>query len=159
MTIFGIIILIVLGILLLLIEFLVIPGVTIAGIGGLILIGAGVYLSYSTYGTPIGHYTLIATVAFVFLSIGIALKSKTWKNFSLNTAIDGKVVNISNEDNIQAGDTGVAISRLSPHGKVLIKNKYFEAKSNAGYIDENTTIVVIKTSDNTIIVDEAKNQA
>ena len=42
MTIFAIILLILLGLLLLLIEFVIIPGVTIAGIGGFLLLGTSV---------------------------------------------------------------------------------------------------------------------
>ena len=49
-----IIILIVLGILLFVIEFLLVPGVTIAGIGGLILTVFGVYKAFNDFGTTIG---------------------------------------------------------------------------------------------------------
>src|SRR5690554_2641294 len=58
MTAFTIILLIFLGLLLLLIEFAVIPGVTIAGIGGFILLGLSVYIAFAEYGTGIGFITL-----------------------------------------------------------------------------------------------------
>ena len=45
-----IIILIVLGILLFVIEFLLVPGVTIAGIGGLVLTVLGVYKAFNDFG-------------------------------------------------------------------------------------------------------------
>ena len=58
MTVFAIILLIFLGLLLLLIEFAVIPGVTIAGIGGFILLGLSVYIAFSSYGSGVGFLTL-----------------------------------------------------------------------------------------------------
>jgi len=54
-----IIILIVLGIFLFVIEFLLVPGVTIAGIGGLILTMFGVYKAFDNYGSNVGVWVLI----------------------------------------------------------------------------------------------------
>ena len=54
-----IIILIVLGILLFVIEFLLVPGVTIAGIGGLILTVFGVYKAFEEFGSSVGVWVLI----------------------------------------------------------------------------------------------------
>ena len=54
MSIFAIILLILLGLLLLLIEFAVIPGVTIAGIGGFLLLAASVYIAFKELGTAAG---------------------------------------------------------------------------------------------------------
>jgi membrane-bound ClpP family serine protease len=52
----GIVLLIVFGIVLILLEFFVIPGVTIAGIGGVLLVGGGVMLSYQAFGSEAGNY-------------------------------------------------------------------------------------------------------
>ena len=65
MTFLIILLLIVLGVILLLIEFAVIPGVTIAGIGGTILFGYSIYLAFSEYGTWAGILTLLAIVIIV----------------------------------------------------------------------------------------------
>jgi len=58
MTIFAIILLIALGLVLLLIEFAVIPGITIAGIGGFLMLGASIYIAFLEYGTGAGFITL-----------------------------------------------------------------------------------------------------
>lgn len=151
MTIFAIAILIVLGVLLILLEILVIPGVTIAGIGGTISLVAGIILSYYWYGTPIGHYTLVATLFFVVVSLYFALKSKTWNKIALHDFMGSKVENVK-DDEIKTGDTGVSISRLNPIGKVLINDKYYEAKSKDEFINQNTKIVVVKVGENKITV-------
>ena len=71
-----IIILIVLGILLFVIEFLLVPGVTIAGIGGLILTVFGVYKAFADYENPaVGIWVLIGTIILsVFVIIIIVFK-------------------------------------------------------------------------------------
>ena len=60
MTILVIIFLVILGLFLLLLEFAVIPGVTIAGIGGVIMLIGSVYLGFSRFGTLGGMITLVA---------------------------------------------------------------------------------------------------
>ena len=57
-----IIILIVLGILLFVIEFLLVPGVTVAGIGGLVLTVLGVYKAFEDFGSTVGVWVLIGTL-------------------------------------------------------------------------------------------------
>ncbi len=152
MTIVAIILLIVVGVLLLILEFLVVPGVTIAGIGGILLIGSGIYLSYHTYGTPAGHYTFAGSFVFTFLSLIIAFKSKTWKNLSLNDNIAGKITLIDDKS-VKKGDTGITISRLNPIGKVLVNNDSYEAKALSNFIDHNTKIRIISIQGNTLTVE------
>jgi len=151
MTLAGIIALIALGIVLILLEFFVVPGITVAGIGGLLLLISGVALSYSKYGTPDGHYLLAGTVIALIFILSIAFKSKTWKRISLNVAIDSK----AKEDLsliINKGDTGTTVSRLAPAGTILINDKLVEAESRSGFIDENEEVEVIKIKFNKIIV-------
>lgn len=151
MTLAGIIALIVLGIVLILLEFFVVPGITVAGIGGLILLISGVALSYSKYGTPGGHYLLAGTVLSLIFVIYFSFKSKTWKKISLNTVIDSKVKeDLSSKFKI--GDNGTSVSRLSPSGTVSIKGELVEVESRSGLIDENEQVEIIKISGNKIIV-------
>jgi membrane-bound ClpP family serine protease len=79
MSVLGIILLILLGVLLFLVEFFIIPGVTIAGIGGALVLGVAVFASYRTYGTTIGTYTLLTVLVISVLTLVLALRSKTWK--------------------------------------------------------------------------------
>ena len=57
-----VIILIVLGILLFVIEFLLVPGVTIAGICGLVLTVLVVYKAFNDFGATTGVWMLIGTL-------------------------------------------------------------------------------------------------
>jgi membrane-bound ClpP family serine protease len=150
-TVLAIILLIVFGIVLILLEFFVVPGVTIAGIGGVLLLGGSVYLAYDLYGAPIGHYFLIAILLLSAIMLYYALRSDTWKRLSLKAEITGKT-NTHDEDLFHAGDTGFALTRLGPIGMVEVNGSSIEAKSIGPLIDEETEIVVVKVKKNQLIV-------
>ncbi|MBN2350274.1 MAG: NfeD family protein [Bacteroidales bacterium] len=156
MSILAIILLIILGIFLLLVEFLIIPGVTIAGIGGFLIIGGAVFASYYFHGTKTGNYTLLSTLVFFIFTVVFALKSKTWNKAMLGSQIDSTVDNIKKENIVQIGSTGKTITRLNPIGKVIIGEKYYEAKSTGGYIPQNTEIEVTKVLNTNIVVKPKK---
>lgn len=152
MTVFAIVLLILLGLVLLLIEFAVIPGVTIAGIGGFLLLGASVYIAFSEYGTGAGLLTLTIVLIAAPLMIYYFFKSKMGNKMILNSKIDGKIKSINNEK-IKVGDIGKAIGRLAPMGKVKINGEVIEAQSTGAFIDQNTEIKILKILSNKIIVE------
>ena len=148
-----IIFLILLGIVLFLIEFLLVPGITVAGIGGAILMVGGVIMAYHYHGTAAGNYTLIGTAVASFITIYFVLKSKTWDRIMLKTTIEGKVNVVEKEmPNVKVGDVGETVTRLNPMGKVLVNGEYFEGKSVDSFIDQQSKIEVIKVMSNKIIV-------
>jgi len=150
MTILAVFALITIGIVLIILEILVLPGLIVGIIGGTLTI-AGIYMSYRNFGSTAGHLTMLGTIIATILSLYFALKSKTWDKMALNSTNDGKV-NVIEEDTVKVGDEGVTISRLAPMGKVLVNDNYFEAESRNQFIDPNTKIVVLKVLDNKLIV-------
>ena len=154
MSITLIIILILLGIVLFLIEFLLVPGITVAGIGGAILMISGVVLGYFYHGSTAGNLILLGTVGISVLTLYFVLKSRTWKKVMLDSKIDGKVNVLDRKSGqINVGDSGVAITRLNPIGKIKVNEEYYEAQAVNQLIDENTPILVTKISGNKIIVE------
>ena len=151
MALSGIIILIILGIFLILLEFFVVPGITVAGIGGILLLIGGVWLSYSTYGVTTGNYVLLSTFFVLIIILSFAFNSKTWQKISLKTQNTGKAKEESNLS-VNVGDTGKTISRLAPMGNIMINDKLYEAESKGIYIDENTEIIIISINRNKLIV-------
>ncbi|HOP12717.1 MAG TPA: hypothetical protein PLH09_01975 [Lentimicrobium sp.] len=146
-----IIILIIAGLLFLLLEVLVIPGTTVVGIAGFALIVFSVWESYHVFGSPTGHFVLIGTIFFTILTVYLVLKSKTWNKIMLKTEISGKVNEIDSTK-VQAGDPGVTVSRLTPGGKALINNEYYEVHTNGEFIDQESEIIVTHLADNKIFV-------
>ena len=152
----GVFLLILLGIFLFLIEFLMIPGITVAGIGGLILISAGVYVAFTDHGTAMGLITLGVSLIASILILAVSLRSRTWKRVMLNTNSDSKVNEGPVEGSIKPGDKGESITRLAPVGKVKVNDIVMEAKSIAGFIDPHTDIEVVKLSGSQLIVKPLK---
>jgi membrane-bound ClpP family serine protease len=155
MSILAISLLILLGIILILIELLVVPGISVAGIGGFLLIIGGIVLGYHFHGTTAGNYILLTTAVVMILIIVLALKLKTWQRFGLQTTIDSKV-GVLKEDEIKVGDVGGTISKLSPIGKAMFNDKIFEVHSDGEYVDEHKQVVVTRINGNKIFV-EIKN--
>lgn len=152
MSIFVIILLILLGLVLLLIEFAVIPGVTIAGIGGFLLLLASIYIAFSDLGTVAGFITLAVVLIVAPAMVYYFFKSRTGKKMILEKNIDGKIELIDNEK-IKVGDVGKTIGRLAPMGKVKVNGEVAEAQSTGAFIDQNTPVTVIKIVSNKLIVE------
>src|SRR5665648_252176 len=103
-----IIFLILLGLLLFIIEFMLIPGITIAGIGGAICTVGGIILAFTKFGTSTGLIVMGGTALLLIVTTYYMLKSGTWNKFMLKTTIDGKVDNIgTGENRVKPGDRGI----------------------------------------------------
>jgi len=150
MSITLIILLIGLGLIFIILEILVIPGVGVVGVFGGMLIMFAVFSAYKI-NTNYGHVALASSLVLSAAAIYFSLKSNTWKKLSLNNSVEGRA-NVIDESLIKAGDTGTAISRLAPMGKALINGNYYEVQSSEGYITENAEITVVKVNTNKIMV-------
>lgn len=142
---------IIIGLLFLVLEILVIPGVGFAGVVGFILIAVGVWQSYAGHGMLAGHLVLAGTFLLTVVTLWLSLRGRTWKKLMLSTNIDSKV-NVVDNSKIQAGDTGRTTSRLAPMGKALINGEYFEVSTTGDFIDQQTDIIVEKIDYNKIYV-------
>lgn len=151
-----IIILIVLGILLFVIEFLLVPGVTIAGIGGLVLTVFGVYKAFNDYGSTVGAWVLIGTILLSVFVIAMSLRARTWDRLMLKTDIKGTVDKDLTEEQVKLGDLGTTLTRLAPMGKILVNDMVREAKSTEGYVDEHSEIEIVSIEGTRISVKPIK---
>jgi membrane-bound ClpP family serine protease len=155
MTIIAIIVLILLGLLLLLLEFAVVPGVTIAGIGGFLMLAGSVYLAFAQYGTGAGFITLLVVLISAPALIVYFFRSKAGKRMVLETNIDGKVETFETDD-IHPGDTGITLGRLAPMGKIKVNGMSVEAQSTGSYIDQNKPVKILKVYPGKVIVELIK---
>jgi membrane-bound ClpP family serine protease len=155
MEIVTVILLILLGVVLLLVEFLLIPGISIAGVGCLISLGIAVLLAFRYFGTFVGIIVLLAILILVPLFLYFLFKGKATKHMMLNTDIDGKVKNVDVEL-IHVGDEGITIGRLVPSGKAIINGITLEVRSTSTLIDPQTKIKVLKIEGNSVYVEPIK---
>ena len=149
MSIALIVTLILLGIICLILELLVIPGGIVGIIGFLMMVG-GVIGAY-TYGATIGNIVAIGTVAVTIFAVVMMLRSNTWRKLMLKTNIDSKMNEID-EEKVQTGMSGIAISRLAPMGKGKFGDEVVEVSSMHGFIDVQSEIVITKIEGNKIFV-------
>ncbi len=145
-------VLILLGIFFLLVEIFLLPGISIAGIGGALLLLGGIVYSYIYLGTTGGNIALALSVIMLAGTFAWLVKSKSIDKIALTTDIDQSVDN-SHLKKIQVGDTGTAVSRLNPIGNVLVNEILVEGKTADGeFIDEDTEIEVVKVETYNILV-------
>lgn len=146
-----IIILIVLGLLFLLLEVLIIPGTTLAGIVGFGALFVGIWQAYASKGIVAGHITLGATIVVTIISLYYSFKTGTWKRMALKSTVDGKMDQLEGLD-IKVGDIGTSISRLAPSGKAIFNNEIIEVHTFGEFIDQEKELIVISVKENKIIV-------
>ena len=145
-----IVFLMVAAILLILAEIFLLPGITLAGIGGAIFAIGGVVFAY-TVGIWVGHLTLSLSIITFGIIFAWLLRSRSFNKIALKTDIDSKLTS-SRDLGIEPGDEGITLSRLAPIGKARIKGINVEAKSQDEVIDENKPLVVIRVYSYTVIL-------
>lgn len=143
--------LIFIGLLLVVVELIFIPGTTIFGILGALLVGVGIYFTYENYGDVTGTYVLVGSSLIGAGLLIYSLKAKTWKKFALTSQIKSKVKD-GYADDLQSGFTGEAISDLKPIGKGEFNNKTYEVTSQGEHVSAGSLIKIIKIERNKIIV-------
>lgn len=145
-----IIILILTGLLLLILEFFVVPGITVAGIGGFALIIGGIFMAYGIDAST-GHITLGSTLLASLIILFYALRAKTWNKIMLNSSVNSHFDTVK-EDSIKVGDHGKTITRLNPIGNALVNDQEVEAHCPGKFLDPKTEIEVTEVYKTYIIV-------
>jgi membrane-bound ClpP family serine protease len=145
-----IILLIITGLLLLVLEFFVIPGITIAGIGGIGMIATAVFIAYGIDAST-GHLTLAATIFSTLIILVYALRTKTWQKLMLRSSVNSHVDSVE-ENSINIGDKGKTITRLNPMGKVRVNGLDVEARCPGQFLDPKMEIEVTEVFKTYIIV-------
>lgn len=141
---------ILLGLLLVLAEILLIPGVGIAGVLGLLAMGGSCAYAFMEMGNMTGIIvTSVNAVLLVVLIIWV-LRAQTWKRLSLETNIDSKAV--VPEVEVSVGDKGRSVTRLAPMGTVRFGDNSLEVTSMEGLIDPGMDVQVVAIEDGKIYV-------
>lgn len=146
-----IVLLIILGMLFLVAELLLFPGLSIGGILAMACYGGAIWYAFDALGVTAGIWTIVAVAVLSLLSLIFSLRAKTWQRLALKQEIDS--VSMPNpESEVAIGAVGVSISRLSPMGKVEVNGKTFEAKSADVFIDQRSKVEVVGFDNFTLIV-------
>lgn len=145
--------LILLGIGLLVVEIIFVPGTTVVGVVGFTLSLVGVVLSFRYFGSAIGWTTAMGSATGTAVILYFCFKSDVWSRFASKATIDSKV-NEGEISNLQVGMEGVAISMLRPFGKAELNGKVYEVKTFGSYLESGKRIRVIEILSTQIVVEQ-----
>lgn len=143
--------LLLIGLALLIIEVVFVPGTTIVGVIGVIFAGAGVIFTFRHYGNETGYYMLLGTSAVTAVALYFSFRSNAWARFANKSAMTSRV-NEGQSATLRLGDEGTALSSLRPMGTVEFKGGQFEVKTLGDYVDAGTRVKIVHIQPNQIIV-------
>lgn len=147
-----IITLVLVGLILLGIELLVIPGFGVVGVLGLASFVASCYLAFVNFGAVAGAAVAVALVVLVSVFVVLVLRSKTWKRITLDTSIDSRIDDTPQSKGIEVGAIGVALTRLAPAGQAELGDIALEVFSRDSIIAAGSAVEVVEVSDNKVFV-------
>ena len=148
----SILLLVIVGLILIYLELVFVPGTTILGLIGLVLTGVGVYITFESYGTSAGALVLAGSLVTSIVALVWSFRKNSWDRFSLKTTSISKV-NERYTDGLQIEMRGEAVSDLKPIGKAEINNQVYEVTSHGHLIDAGEKVKIIKITGNKIIVE------
>lgn len=161
----------IIGFLLLGMEMFVLPGFGIAGISAIIVLAAGLVLSFQNFvlpdpSLPWQGELMMKNLGLVMGSaLGALLVSMSVVRFALPKlakVIKGPYLDATLQDSradsteafgISAGDEGIALTTLRPSGKVRIRDRKVDAVTQGGFIDPGTPVRVAKVTAGHVIVE------
>ena len=151
MEMFVIVLLILFGVLFLVAELVLLPGVSAGAVLSLVSFGSAVYMAFRDYGPLGGTVTLGVVLVLAVAATLLSLRAKTWQRFSLRHKVASSMLAPASAQE-RLGDRGLTLSRLSPMGKVEIGGRSFEAKSLGTYVDPRTEVEVVGFENASVIV-------
>ena len=170
------IILFILGVLLLGVEIFVIPGFGVAGITGVVFIISGLSLSLIDnvnlefeprhIKALLGAILLVTFSMFSSIIISINLSKRLFAGSGflgkLALKTEGKIeegyigVDMSPKELI--GSVGMSSTDLRPSGKVIIENEIYDAKSEDGFINKGTAVLILRYEAGQVYVMKAEKE-
>jgi membrane-bound ClpP family serine protease len=148
-----VILLVLLGLALVIIEVIFIPGTTLVGAAGFVSMIIGIVLSFRYFGGETGWVTLGGSTAVSGIFLYLSFRTNVWKRFALNSSIDSKVNEVEGLKFV-VGFEGLALSALRPVGKGEFGGNVTEVKTAGEYIAAGESIRIIKVSTNQVIVEK-----
>lgn len=140
------------GLVLIYLELIFVPGTTFIGVIGVIVAGIGIYIAFDTHGDSVGYMFLGGSFVVTVLGLVYSFKAKTWDRFALKDKNDGRV-NEDYSEGLEVDMKGVAVSDLKPIGNAEFNNKAYEVTSHGSLIESGQEVRIIRIDRNKIIVD------
>lgn len=145
------------GVALLVLEVFV-PGFGLPGISGLILLTAGIVMTWMNYGMVAGLAVTLISLALAGISISVSIKSAASGKLSKSALILNEVTQSMENDEIKAflGREGVTTTVLNPVGIAEFDGVRLNVLSEDSFLERGVRVRVSKVEGTRIIVREIK---
>ena len=143
--------LLLIGLILLIVEILFIPGTTVVGIFGFLVSLAGLAFAFLNFEYSVAIWITGVTLVINFAAVWYGFSSGIWKRFSLKSTQSGGAFD-GRTDGLEVGMNGLAVSDIKPYGKASFNEIWVEVKSESGFIEVNTPVTITKIENNKISV-------
>ncbi|MEM7138768.1 MAG: NfeD family protein [Myxococcota bacterium] len=150
MTVAAIIAVLVLGLLLLFAELAVIPGFGVAGVLGLLALGAGATAAWTELGSFWGGVTGVASVFAAGLMLYVVPKSRAGRKMVLQHD-QGEAVSQRDRSDL-VGRRGVTVTPLRPTGRVRFGKDEVDVVTEGEYIDPDQEVEVMTVEGPRVVV-------
>lgn len=147
-------ILVLIGLLLLVVELIFIPGTTLIGILGFLVLAVGVWLGYEKLGNNEGHIILSVALVLSVMIVALSFKADMWSKFALKD-VNRSHVNENAKPALQEGEIGRTLSALRPAGTAMFHDLHYEVHTNGEFINPGTPVVIARIHHHKIIVKQA----
>lgn len=151
-----IIICVLVGVILLIVEAFM-PGFGVPGISGIILLLAGVAMTWYEYGAMVGLGTTVAVLALVGVAISVSLKSASSGRLSKSDLIlnDTETPPSENADmQLLVGKEGVVKNTLRPVGTAEFDCGKLHVTSDGEYVSEGQKVRIVRVEGTQIFVNK-----
>ena len=152
----AIIICVLAGVILLIVEAFM-PGFRVPGISGIILLLAGVAMTWYEYGAMVGLGTTVAVLALVGVAISVSLKSASSGRLSKSDLIlnDTETPPSENADmQLLVGKEGVVKNTLRPVGTAEFDCGKLHVTSDGEYVSEGQKVRIVRVEGTQIFVNK-----
>jgi membrane-bound ClpP family serine protease len=147
----GISLFVVVGIALVVIEVLFVPGTTFVGLIGFLLMALGVWYCFESYGSTAGILLASASLVLMVLVFYWGYKKNVWKKFALNAENDTRLAQKA-ISYLQVGQEGITISALRPSGIAEFNGKRAEVQTFGELIDAGKNVKITEIKGNEVFV-------
>ena len=144
------------GVILLIVEAFM-PGFGLPGISGIILLLAGVAMTWYEYGAMVGLGTTVAVLALVGVAISVSLKSASSGRLSKSDLIlnDTETPPSENADmQLLVGKEGVVKNTLRPVGTAEFDCGKLHVTSDGEYVSEGQKVRIVRVEGTQIFVNK-----
>lgn len=144
------------GVVLLIVEAFM-PGFGVPGISGIILLLAGVAMTWYEYGAMVGLGTTVAVLALVGVAISVSLKSASSGRLSKSDLIlnDTETPPSENADmQLLVGKEGVVKNTMRPVGTAEFDCGKLHVTSDGEYVSEGQRVRIVRVEGTQIFVNK-----